>query len=247
MDELKPCPFCGSKAKLIHRPKKISSWAISCTSKLADDCQLYSGQDTRPEKDWDDVRYWFANKDEAIKTWNTRASQPANGLVPLNKMEDNQPKWPLRREKTKLGIGTSDTGCEYCHRELNYCECYKVFNDAIHACIQAFEEWRVSQPVKGLVPLERDKMSDIFDPGEVISVPKTPKDLTDIINILFNRICSKFGQKPLPSVSVEEIEKCLLRTKHKWESLEDYEKVSLPKAGVRLFAEAIYQLINKEN
>ena len=72
-EELRSCPFCGHKAKLIHRKNQPCSWAISCTSKLSDICQLYAGLDTKPEEDWDDIRHWFAYKQEAIDTWNRRA------------------------------------------------------------------------------------------------------------------------------------------------------------------------------
>ncbi len=54
--------------------------------------------------------------------------------------------------------------------------------------------------------------------------------------------CTIFFQH---NFSVEKIEKILYDTKIKWDDLDDYEKVSLPKAGIKLYAEEIYKAITK--
>lgn len=41
-------------------------------------------------------------------------------------------------------------------------------------------------------------------------------------------------------LGVEKIAKVLLETKRRWDALEDYKKVSLPTAGVVVFAQAIH-------
>lgn len=74
MEELKPCPFCGNKAELLYRSNDIP-YSIVCTSKLYEDCFLYSGYEERQENDarsWDDVLSWYNDREEAIKAWNTR-------------------------------------------------------------------------------------------------------------------------------------------------------------------------------
>jgi hypothetical protein len=51
----------------------------------------------------------------------------------------------------------------------------------------------------------------------------------------------------LSRVNKEFIAKTLYNTKVKWEALEDFEKVALPKAGIKLYAEELVQaLTNKE-
>ena len=55
MDELKPCPFCGSKAEIYqHGDDYDSPWAVECVACFA---TLW------PRK----------NKEDAIKEWNRRA------------------------------------------------------------------------------------------------------------------------------------------------------------------------------
>ena len=51
----------------------------------------------------------------------------------------------------------------------------------------------------------------------------------------------------LSRLNVEFIAKTLYDTKVKWEALEDFEKVALPKAGIKLYAEELVQaLTNKD-
>ena len=47
-------------------------------------------------------------------------------------------------------------------------------------------------------------------------------------------------------ITVEEIAKCLKDEHDKFEALYDYQKVDLPVAGVKLYAQAIHALINQE-
>lgn len=64
MNDLKPCPFCGGKAKLIYR-KPFS--AVQCTQCLsaANTCV-----DEYEEGD---------GRKKAIEAWNKRASEPKKG------------------------------------------------------------------------------------------------------------------------------------------------------------------------
>lgn len=66
-EKLKPCPFCGGEAHIIHY--QYAGWCIDC---LSCPVELYY----MPAEDGS---YW--TKDETIKRWNTR---PAEKLVPLN-------------------------------------------------------------------------------------------------------------------------------------------------------------------
>jgi hypothetical protein len=78
MTELKPCPFCGSKAKLIHRKRtKLNlPWAVACQSPIVEECHLYSGAEERIEhpRAWDDVLFWWTHREDAIAAWNRRSS-----------------------------------------------------------------------------------------------------------------------------------------------------------------------------
>ena len=75
--ELKPCPFCGSKAAIYHL-RKQNMYVVSC---CADD-SCFHGTDGVSE-DWcpmDLETPEFATETEAIEVWNKRAS-----LSPDNK------------------------------------------------------------------------------------------------------------------------------------------------------------------
>jgi hypothetical protein len=61
IDELKPCPFCGSPATLDEQ----DDWWIGCTN-----------DDGRGECDFVPSG-WFEDKDDAIEVWNTRANEDA--------------------------------------------------------------------------------------------------------------------------------------------------------------------------
>ena len=69
--ELKPCPFCGSKAELFQRElfgsdhdfsKDNDNWDVRCS---ADNCYLVDGAD------------WWLIKEQAILAWNTRTANTA--------------------------------------------------------------------------------------------------------------------------------------------------------------------------
>lgn len=57
--ELKPCPFCGGKAKLIEIQE------VGCFRVLCEDCPTSVG------------KYWYYKKQDAIKAWNRRADNGA--------------------------------------------------------------------------------------------------------------------------------------------------------------------------
>ena len=44
-----------------------------------------------------------------------------------------------------------------------------------------------------LVALDRDKMWRIFDAGEKILTPKNTSETVNLINLVFDRVCAKFG------------------------------------------------------
>lgn len=45
-----------------------------------------------------------------------------------------------------------------------------------------------------LVALDRDKMWEIFKAGELIPVPKSIRENVNLINLVFDRVCERFGQ-----------------------------------------------------
>ena len=58
--ELKPCPFCGNKARSV-KPSKNWAWNIGCENC---GCVLFTNH---------------KSQNKAISEWNTRASPPQNG------------------------------------------------------------------------------------------------------------------------------------------------------------------------
>jgi Lar family restriction alleviation protein len=60
MAELKPCPFCGGKAKA--EKEFLGTWKIKCTK-----CSCDVG------------RYWFHTKAQAVIAWNTRTPEERGG------------------------------------------------------------------------------------------------------------------------------------------------------------------------
>lgn len=60
---LKPCPFCGGKAKVSTKDNKFFPYSVFCTT-------CYVGTDT------------YIHRDEAIASWNHRYEPHCGGLVP---------------------------------------------------------------------------------------------------------------------------------------------------------------------
>ena len=60
MSELKPCPFCGSEAKL-YADKKTQDWGAICQ---------------QPECECNARIPYCATREEAIEQWNRRAPDP---------------------------------------------------------------------------------------------------------------------------------------------------------------------------
>lgn len=60
MSELKPCPFCGSEARIIARGS--TEFDVGC-SKI--DCYVYHGAD------------WYLPKEVVVQLWNTRPAPNA--------------------------------------------------------------------------------------------------------------------------------------------------------------------------
>ena len=58
MTELKPCPFCGSKASLHEKPAK-QAWIVECTNGTCPASYMIG---------WD-----YETEKEAIEAWNRRA------------------------------------------------------------------------------------------------------------------------------------------------------------------------------
>lgn len=53
MDELKPCPFCGSKSILVTKPTTWQAWCTSCKA----------------------IGPWKIEKRDAIEAWNKRCEE----------------------------------------------------------------------------------------------------------------------------------------------------------------------------
>ena len=56
MPNLKPCPFCGGKAKT--KKETLGTWKVRCTK-----CSAEVG------------RYWFKTEKFAVEAWNRRAGE----------------------------------------------------------------------------------------------------------------------------------------------------------------------------
>jgi hypothetical protein len=66
---IKPCPFCGSKAKLVQHEEEYCRhvelrYDVSCTNK---NCYLYGG-----------AEWYFYTPEEAINKWNERKNENEN-------------------------------------------------------------------------------------------------------------------------------------------------------------------------
>ncbi len=72
MQKLKPCPFCGGKAKIIHYRSRTNvknkTYIAFCGA-----CDLWHGHSK--------------TKTEAINKWNTRVSKPADAISFMSAME----------------------------------------------------------------------------------------------------------------------------------------------------------------
>lgn len=77
MDELKNCPFCGRKVKLIsvHYADDIDCHFIGHADSAQEMCLLYNGLT------------WFGTREEAIYLWNMRADD-ANSVIHAHWIED---------------------------------------------------------------------------------------------------------------------------------------------------------------
>ena len=68
MDELKPCPFCGTEPTVIVRRGKAGwrdKFAVLCDHEQGG-CGAESG--------------WYHNEEEAVETWNKRVGAPDNNV-----------------------------------------------------------------------------------------------------------------------------------------------------------------------
>lgn len=63
MAELKPCPFCGSKAEIEHK-RKLMTWIVQC-SNYSCPASYMIGND-------------FETEEQAVEMWNRRADNAAN-------------------------------------------------------------------------------------------------------------------------------------------------------------------------
>jgi hypothetical protein len=62
MAELKPCPFCGGKPKLVHTKATIDTYQVGCFNDLRK-CKV------RPET------IWYRRERYAITAWNRRGDK----------------------------------------------------------------------------------------------------------------------------------------------------------------------------
>lgn len=62
VDALKPCPFCGSKAKITAKHFEVvlpdEAWIIECSNNLCPASYM--------------IGWWYDTIEEAINSWNTR-------------------------------------------------------------------------------------------------------------------------------------------------------------------------------
>lgn len=69
MNELKPCPFCGSKASLCSPADRHGRFYVAC---MGSDCWCAMGEYYDPDG-MPDHRYY--TDEQAIEAWNTRQTQ----------------------------------------------------------------------------------------------------------------------------------------------------------------------------
>ena len=75
MDELKPCPFCGSDAKIFEY-KRTNGWNVICQ---------------QPECECNARIPYCHSEEEAIEQWNRRVPNPLTELV--KKLRELTRKW----------------------------------------------------------------------------------------------------------------------------------------------------------
>lgn len=88
MEKLKPCPFCGGLAKMKHvnhcypwnGVPGAEGWMVSCSEPW---CPAYNTQVYR------------VNEGDAVKVWNTRATEPLGG-VECYECQNGAPMIPYR-------------------------------------------------------------------------------------------------------------------------------------------------------
>lgn len=64
--ELKPCPFCGGKVKILKRKRYKLEWIVGCQNEVECILGLQNMRDIVP---------WYSRKYKAIKAWNRRAKE----------------------------------------------------------------------------------------------------------------------------------------------------------------------------
>lgn len=63
MNELKPCPFCGSRAEINHK-EKLDAWIVECTNQRCFASYM--------------IGWWYDTEQEAVEMWNRRETQWEN-------------------------------------------------------------------------------------------------------------------------------------------------------------------------
>ena len=87
--KLKPCPFCGGKAELVHHECKINDIRIQCTQ-----CNIKTG-------------WWMGESVELIERWNNRVYPPEVQAA----IERDKPKEPTIKA-SKFGQNYFCPNCE---------------------------------------------------------------------------------------------------------------------------------------
>lgn len=65
MNDLKRCPFCGSKAQLLIVPGHVAHWVVKCSKGCCNTCQYISDHD-------------------AEEAWNKRTLKEQEAVEPIN-------------------------------------------------------------------------------------------------------------------------------------------------------------------
>ena len=188
--ELKPCPFCGC-----NFPEKLTGmgeyWIkcpkcnSSCDMKSnADDC--VNAWNKRPQDNNTHKCTCNRHPDSAftVRVKNEIPYCPRCGGIVWPKI-DNNTLVPLDVEKLALAIGeyeiyTTTDNWKPSPRDKAKMICAKFGKDN-----------------SGMVPIKIENMREIiFNPGEILKVPKNIQELNDFMDFIFERICLKYGQHP---------------------------------------------------
>lgn len=106
MDEIKPCPFCGSPA-FEYPDGDMEGYSIMCSGKHA----LFNGSEDRCPMN----TFGYDSQEASIKAWNRRAALAATqaGWVSVNDRLPTSSVWVLAHNGKWTGVATYEVLAEW--------------------------------------------------------------------------------------------------------------------------------------